>query len=179
MESLINVLKSILGGNKTTNTNTNNVHVVTHVEVPTVQPISTTSVNAADIEKIAGYKETAKILFIDDTSQKDKIKNLKKAGWKHIEQISDVHNIDSLEIRESEIIFVDFKGIGEKESEQGLGVLSALKVRYDETKWLILFTAYEVPITAFQKGANDYLAKNSSKYETEQKIIKGLQHLRK
>lgn len=130
-----------------------------------------------DVTKIVGYKKTARILFIDNESLRDKIRGLKNAGWDNVTQIKDVENIDSPDIRDANVVFVDYKGIGGGEKEQGLAVITALKTRYGEEKWLILFTAYNVPVTAFEKGANDYLAKNSGTYETEQKIIKGLQKL--
>ena len=138
---------------------------------------SQTDILHADTTRIVGFKKTAKILFIDNESLRDKLRGLNNAGWENVKQIREMENVDLSEIREADVVFIDYKGIGGNERDQGLAVVSALKARYGDAKWLILFTAYNVPVTAFDKGANDYLAKNSGVYETEQKIIKGLQGL--
>jgi len=147
------------------------------VQITNSESSSQTDILHADTTRIVGFKKTAKILFIDNESLRDKLRGLNNAGWENVKQIREMENVDLSEIREADVVFIDYKGIGGNERDQGLAVVSALKARYGDAKWLILFTAYNVPVTAFDKGANDYLAKNSGVYETEQKIIKGLQGL--
>ncbi len=125
-------------------------------------------------------KQDTRVLFIDDLDLKKKIKNLKDAGWAKVSQLKDAPNIDISEIREADIIFIDYKGIGEIESgEQGLSILTALKNRYADSKYMVLYSAHDVPVDAFNRGANAYLSKNSTIYELEQKIIEGRSKIKK
>jgi hypothetical protein len=126
--------------------------------------------------EITHYKEYAKILFIDDLDWTDKIKNLQDAGWKNVSQITNPQNLDRIEIREANIIFVDYKGVGKNLKDEGVDVIYALKKRYGDNKWIILYSAQpSVPISATSdKKPDASLAKNSSAYEFEQKILEGL-----
>lgn len=134
--------------------------------------------NGLHSNQIDVLKQDTYVLFIDDLDLKKKIKNLSDAGWKRVSQIYYAPNIDSQKIRDANIIFVDYKGIGEIGSkEQGLAVLSALRKRYGDKKYLILYTAHDVPIEAFTSGAHNTLSKNSTIYELEQKIIEGIESL--
>ena len=160
--------KDTTSGNSVNNSVVNNVNV----NVPQGKN-SDISPGAASLIEIAFYKDNSRILFIDDLDLKSKIKNLMSAGWKNVMQIQTADNLDQKDIREAHIIFVDYKGIGPSK-EQGLAVIQALRERYKTSKWLILYSAHEVPLNAFNRGADSYLAKNSSVYELEQKIIEGL-----
>jgi len=164
---------------KNDNTQTNNQNTVVTTNVHIAGQKAEAVEGAVDRSKVIFFKESAKILFIDDLDLKDKIKNLENAGWKNVIQLEDAHNIDRKEIRESDIIFVDYKGIGMTSEKQGLGVLTALRESYKDSKWLILYTAHELPVDAFNIGANSVLGKNSSVYELEQKIIEGLGKIQK
>lgn len=184
MAIIIDIIKELFGGKGSTNTNTNNISINNNVGA-SEDKIKNTNLSSSDMENTTGtakvgfLKDSARILFIDDLDLESKIINLISAGWKNVIQINEASNIDRTEIREADIIFVDYKGIVKDSEEQGLAVLSALKGRYGNSKWLILYSAHEVPINAFNKGANSYLAKNSSVYELEQKIIEGLVKLNK
>ena len=145
--------------------------------VETQNSAGNSATNRESSSKVVGYKATARLLFIDNHPLKDKIQNLNSAGWKNVSYLKDLKDTEAPEVRDADVIFVDYKGIGSGEKEQGLAVIGALKNRYLKSKWLILFTAYNVPVNTFEKGADDYLAKNSGIYEMEQKIIKGLQSL--
>jgi len=123
-------------------------------------------------QDILSLKAKTKILFIEDDVFK-KINNLKGAGW-NITQINNVENPDIEVIRSADIIFVDNKGVGQKLSnDQGLGLIKVLRQRYQNKKWLILYSAHPVGLDAFDSGADSYLTKNSAVYEIEQKIIQG------
>lgn len=132
----------------------------------------------SNVSDFAHLKQIGRILFIDDLDLKDKIQNLRNAGWANVSQVFHAKNIDQAEIRDAEVIFVDYKRIGLPAKDQGLAVLAALHKRYGEQKWLILYSAHPVPVNAFNQGARSYLAKNSSVYEVEQKILEGLKGLR-
>lgn len=125
--------------------------------------------NAYDIPLL---KSKAKILFIEDDNFK-KIQNLKKTGWNVI-QLKSLDDLDNISVRSADVIFVDYKGIGLKSEDQGIGLLKALRARYKDEKWLIFYSAHKISLDVYNIGANAYLSKNSSVYEMEQKIIEGL-----
>lgn len=122
-------------------------------------------------DDLSYLKAKAKILFIEDNVFK-KINNLKKFGW-NVSQINNVGSLDIEEIKTANIIFVDYKGVGELSGDHGLGVVERLKEMYSDTKWIIFYSAHKLPLDVYDKGADDFLPKNASVYEMESKIIKG------
>ncbi len=126
-------------------------------------------------EDISYLKAKARILFIEDDVFK-KIDNLKNFGW-NVSQINKVSNLDIDEIKLSNIIFVDYKGVGELSGNQGLGVVENLRAMYGKDKWIIFYSAHKLPLDVYNKGANSYLAKNATVYEMERKIIEGAQNI--
>lgn len=128
-------------------------------------------------EDISYLKTKARILFIEDDVFK-KINNLKNFGW-NVSQIKKVDNLDSDEIKNANIIFVDYKGVGEPSGNQGLGVVENLRAMYGKNKWIIFYSAHKLPLNIYGKGANSYLAKNATVYEMERKIIEGAQNVAK
>lgn len=169
--------KRLLGGSSSTKTPSNENHqntVVTTNVYPT-PPESNASriVPSADVAaEIPAFKSNARILFIEDGTFKQ-ITNLKNAGW-HVTQIKDVVDLHASEIQDANIVFVDFKDVGKKLSdEEGLGVVRALKDRYGKSKWIVLYSAHPMLLSVFKKGADSYLAKNSSLLEIEHEVIQG------
>jgi hypothetical protein len=69
-------------------------------------------------------KKQTQILFIDDESFEQRLYAIRDAGWA-VRQINDVSNLDCEEIRISNIIFMDYKGVGKimTPSEEGIGLL--------------------------------------------------------
>ncbi len=126
-------------------------------------------------EDISYLKAKTRILFIEDDVFK-KIDNLKNFGW-NVSQINKVGNLDIDEIKLSNIIFVDYKGVGELSGNQGLGVVENLRAMYGKDKWIIFYSAHKLPLDVYNKGANSYLAKNATVYEMERKIIEGAQNI--
>lgn len=163
--------------NPQTQTNTQNQNVTQNVNLHLPQLQKEVTEKTATPDKVSFFKQNLKILFIDDNDLKDKIKNLKGYGWKNVNQIFDAGDVFSQEIRDANVIFVDYKGIAKRENGQGLAVLSALRKNYGNSKWLVLFTAHNVPVDAFDRGADKHMAKNSSPYELEHIIIEGALHL--
>lgn len=89
-------------------------------------------------------KTNTRILFIDD--EKDEfpvIQNLKDAGWS-VDSVSDVQNVEDDVVRRSQIIFVDYKGVGQhlSESEQGIGLIKLLKETYRDQKRVGLYSGH-------------------------------------
>ena len=126
---------------------------------------------------ILDLKTKTRILFIEDGTFKQ-INNLQKSGWQVL-QLKDVTNLDAPEIRDSRIIFVDYKEVGKHLSnDEGLGIVKALKERYGASKWIIFYSAHPFLLSVFNKGADSYLAKNSPFIKIEQAIIDGARSLR-
>ncbi|GEM_PF-4765904 len=121
-------------------------------------------------------KQSMRILFIEDGTFKQ-ISNLRRAGWR-VEQMKDVVNLDSAQIRDSQIIFVDYKDVGKAYSdEEGLGVVRGLKERYGSSKWVVLYSAHPQSLGVVDYSADSYLEKNSPLIDIEQKIIEGARRL--
>jgi len=87
-------------------------------------------------------KGTCQILFIDDEPLKLLISTLKKSGWKNIKRIDDTANLDLVEIRNADIIFVDIKGVGKELmfKNEGVGLAAELKKRYP-SKGVVIYSA--------------------------------------
>lgn len=112
-------------------------------------------------------KEDLQILFIDDEKFKT-VENLKNAGWINTKTIKDVTNLDCLDVKNSQVIFVDVNGVGEKlfPTDKGLGLAEALKKKYPE-KYIVIYSAQEQG-DRFHRALKvvDYtLSKNAEPYE--------------
>ncbi len=174
--------KSSIKSNLTNNNHTNQTQnlIVKNYFGQKSDELRASNLHEVSSSQVNLLKQETKVLFIDDLDLKKKIKNLKEAGWVRVSQLKDAPNIDVQEIRDADVIFVDYKGIGETGSgEQGLSILSALKRRYTNEKYLILYSAHDVPVDAFNRGANSYLSKNSTIYELEQKILEGINEIKR
>ena len=110
-------------------------------------------------------KEEISILFIDDQSF-DYVKNLKQAGYVNVKKISVVKRIDSPEICNANIIFVDINGLGESlfPKEQGLGVAKAIKKRFKDKK-VYLYSAQHHALNSDFNLLDGVLSKNADPYE--------------
>ena len=110
-------------------------------------------------------KEEISILFIDDQSF-DYVKNLKQAGYVNVKKISVVKRIDSPEIYNANIIFVDINGVGESlfPTEQGLGVAKAIKKRFKDKK-VYLYSAQHHALNSDFNLLDGVLSKNADPYE--------------
>jgi hypothetical protein len=86
-------------------------------------------------------KQICKIIFVDDRSF-DVVEILGKAGWVNCKRIKDVQSLDEIDVRESNILFVDIQGVGKalKFKDEGLGLIGALKNKYP-TKSIIVYSA--------------------------------------
>lgn len=113
---------------------------------------------------IVDLKETCRILFIDDDKKPTVIKTLTKSGWKNINRIGDTANLDLLEIRAANIIFVDIKGVGLllQFKNEGIGLAAALKDKYKD-KGVVIYSATEEHnlFDPDLKKVDDWLYKNA------------------
>lgn len=85
-------------------------------------------------------KNATQILFIDDEDF-SVLKMLKKAGWKNVKKKQDVCDLDDIDVRNADIIFVDIKGVGLSLGfkNQGAGLAAAIKQRYPD-KGVVIYS---------------------------------------
>lgn len=111
-------------------------------------------------------KEAAQVLFIDD-EKFPIVENLRSAGWS-VKRLSDITDLDHIEIKRAHIIFVDYKGVGKKMSptEEGIGLIKALINKYKKSKRIILYSGHGgFTLGEHLKAAHNQMTKNSDLYE--------------
>ena len=113
-------------------------------------------------------KGKTKILFIDDNHTEYKMVSiLKKSGWINTKSVKDVIDLDDPKVQEADIVFVDINGVGTTMfQDQGLGLASALKRKYDKKK-IVLYSA-ETTGDRFHRAlreVDDCLPKNAEPYQ--------------
>ena len=118
-------------------------------------------------------RQKIKILFIDDDTKFQTAKMLKNSGWQNTNIIKDCKNLNSAEILETDIFFVDIHGVGLELgfSDHGLGLAAALKQKYPEKK-VVTYSA-EKQWDPFHKTwdlVDDRLPKDADTYQFETTI---------
>lgn len=105
------------------------------------------------------YKNQARILFIDD-SDIPLAQSLKDDNWK-VEKMRDAR-VDDQKLKEANIIFVDWRGVGKKISseDEGIALVEIIKRRYKYEKYVVLYSAqeYKKPEGTI---ADDWISKGS------------------
>ena len=117
-------------------------------------------------------KKVCRILFIDD-EEFDVPDILINSGWENTKTLPDIESLESLDVREAAIIFVDISGVGHNLgfSDQGLGLISALKERYPHKK-VVVYSA-QTRGNRFHQGLSDAdarLAKNADPFQFERLV---------
>jgi len=111
-------------------------------------------------------KRRTHVLFVDDESFDSLLDNIRQAGWSAT-QTKDILNLDSDDIRKSDVIFVDYKGVGQilTPTEEGIGLLKALKQKYPQ-KYIIFYSGYAgvIPGDKLHGIADGWIRKNSDPY---------------
>lgn len=111
-------------------------------------------------------KVACRVLFIDD-QRFDTVEILKKSCWR-VTRVKDIASIDSTDVRDCHIIFVDIRGVGRamKFNDEGLSVVAAIKDRYPEKK-VVVYSAVSDG-DRFHEGlkkSDDLLPKNADPYQ--------------
>ncbi len=118
-------------------------------------------------------KKKTKILFIDDDNKFKVVNILKNSGWVNTKIIKDINNIDSDEVRTTDIFFVDIQGVGKKLEfqDEGLGLANALKNKYPNKK-VVIYSAENRGDRFHEalKKADDSLPKNAEPFQFQQTI---------
>lgn len=122
----------------------------------------------ANASQFKPSKQDTRILFVDDDTHFKVVKILKDAGWPHVKIIKDVKAIESPDILEANILFIDIQGVGKllQFTDEGLGLALAIKEKYPKKKVIIYSaqTTGERFHRALQKA--DYsLPKNADPYQ--------------
>lgn len=117
-------------------------------------------------------KKVCRILFIDD-EEFNVPDILINSGWENTKTLPDIESLESLDVREAAIIFVDISGVGHNLgfSGQGLGLISALKERYPHKK-VVVYSA-QTRGNRFHQGLSDAdarLAKNADPFQFERLV---------
>jgi hypothetical protein len=91
---------------------------------------------------IEELKKITRILFVDDEDFSAKLSTIRDAGWS-VSQIKDVTNFNSEEIKNADVIFMDYNGVGKvlTPSDEGIGLLKSIKKRYPE-KFMVFYSGY-------------------------------------
>ncbi len=122
---------------------------------------------------IDDIKKICRVLFVDD-QKFDTVEIISKSGW-NVERVKDIDAIDSPVVRNSHIFFIDIKGVGRamKFSDDGLGLVSAIKERYPEKK-VVIYSSVSEGNRFHQalKKADDLLSKNADPYEFQTTLEK-------
>jgi len=139
--------------------------------------------NLKNLFKRSYTKESVSILFIDDLDM-PVVESLKKAQYK-VKKIRDVKNIDDAEVKNAQIIFVDFDNVGRFVSpqHQGAGLVKELKIKYKSTKYIVLYTAQpnmptDTAMNAMFNMADARMRKDSDVTDFTEQIREALKKLR-
>ena len=113
----------------------------------------------------SNVKSTIHILFIDD-EKFENVNILKNAGWLNTKTIKDIKRIDSPEIQEADVIFVDINGVGTTlfPKEQGLGVATQIKKLFPN-KYVVVYSAQPQQLHNSFTQVDAILPKNAEPYE--------------
>lgn len=118
-------------------------------------------------------RKKVKILFIDDDTKFQTAKMLKSSGWENINIIKDCKNLNSTEIVNTDIFFIDIHGVGIELNfkEHGLGLAEAIKKKYPNKK--VVIYSSERNWDSFHPAwniADDRLHKDADTYQFESVI---------
>lgn len=154
-----NTTSNVLDANATQSNNTN-------VSNSNTVNISLKEIPVTKIKTVSHKdKEDIQILFIDD--EKFEIANiLKGAGWTNTKTIRDVKNLDCVEVKNADVLFVDINGVGCNlfPKDQGLGLAEAIKSRAPE-KYIVIYSAQEQRLHKAFSIVDAVLPKNAEPYE--------------
>lgn len=111
-------------------------------------------------------KKRTQVLFVDDESYDSLLSTIREAGW-NVRQVKDISNFDSPEVKEADVIFMDYKGVGltMTPTEEGIGLAKVLKVKYP-TKQVIFYSGYAgfIPGQEIHGVADGWISKNSDPF---------------
>lgn len=173
----VNETKNNISIDKNSNNsgNINKINInIGNLEKP-VEPLKTSkSIKLEGDDLIEHLKRKLKILFIDDDRNFQIVKILKSSGWSKTTSIIDVKNLNMTSVKESDILFIDIRGVGKSMNLEGEGLDLALiiKQKYPE-KSVVIYSANSNSNSFHDawKIINGRLMKNALPIEFENLII--------
>lgn len=87
-------------------------------------------------------KRKLKVLFIDDDSDFQIVKILRNSGWNRTSSTVDVKNLNMSSVKDSDILFIDIRGVGKSMNlpDEGLDLAFMIKQKYPE-KIVVIYSA--------------------------------------
>ena len=79
-------------------------------------------------------KDNVRILFIDDDTSFQVVKILRKAGWSNTKIVKDVTSLDSTDLRDANLLFVDIQGVGKAMNFKASAHCAAAKIQTAASK---------------------------------------------
>lgn len=119
-------------------------------------------------KSLSDLKDITEILFIDDNEGFKVVEIFKTEGWRNTKLIPDAEALNSKDIRDAHVIFVDIGGVGKELDfdDEGLGLVKALKCEYPDKK-VVVYSA-QTEGDRFHTGlqqADATIRKNAEPYE--------------
>ncbi len=153
---------------------------ISNIEINISNPISSSSASKEkEIPKkktisLDDYKNSTKILFIDDDARFKVVKILSRSGWVHTKLIKDCDTLDDRDVIDADILFIDVQGVGVSMgfSDEGLGLALAIKEKHRDSKKVVIYSA-ETEGERFHEAlrkADSFLAKNADPYQFQRLV---------
>ncbi len=119
------------------------------------------------------YKNSTRVLFIDDDTRFKVVKILSRSGWVHTKLIKDCDTLDDRDVVDANILFIDVQGVGVSMgfADEGLGLALAIKEKYKDKK-VVIYSA-ETEGDRFHEAlrkADSFLAKNADPYQFQRLV---------
>ena len=120
-----------------------------------------------DNNELSYRKQHTHILFIKNDTDCEIIKSLRESGWIYINVVKDINSIDSQNVIESDILFIDIQDVGKTMMfcDEGLGIALAIKETYPEKRVVIYSKKTILERFDMALSKSDYfLSKNAYPY---------------
>ena len=141
--------------------NTNNMTV--NINTPEQKTDAAQSVQVK--QKLVDPKASVQILFVDD-QKFDNVSVLKKAGWVNTKSIRNIHRLDSPDILNADVLFIDINDVATDlfPKEQGLGAAVKIKEQHPD-KYVVVYSANPQFLNDALKKVDEFLPKDADPYQ--------------
>lgn len=120
-----------------------------------------------------------RILFIDDDTRFRAVKIISKAGWPNVRIVKDIAHLNSPDVLDTDIFFIDIQGVGKamQFADEGLGLASAIKKKYPLKK-VVIYSAQTTGERFHEalRSADYSLPKNAEPFEFIQLVERWTQN---
>lgn len=109
-----------------------------------------------------------RILFVDDDTKFKVVKIIITAGWPNVRIIKDISHLNSPDVVDTDIFFIDIQGVGKamQFTDEGLGLAFAIKKKYPQKK-VVIYSAQTTGERFHEalRNADSSLPKNAEPFE--------------